>query len=73
MLRGCFDDNVGYGVWNVVQTWTQVRGELSGMDLRNLDLSLVPLNGVICSRFHREGYLAACFDGIKKVTGKLYP
>ncbi|MGD2087544.1 MAG: hypothetical protein PVH61_15265 [Candidatus Aminicenantes bacterium] len=64
-LRGKFGADVGHGVWNIVETWKEARGELSGADLSNLDLSGVKLNGVWCSRFYPGGYLAACFDGAR--------
>ncbi len=73
MVRGCFDGSVGYCVGNLLQTWQEVRGDLSGMDLRNLDFSILNLNGVIFSRFHREGYLAACFDGALVHEGNFLP
>jgi hypothetical protein len=64
-LMGKFGADVGHGVWNIVETWKEARGELSGADLSNLDLSGVKLNGVCCSRFYHGGYLAACFDGAR--------
>ncbi|NIM13132.1 MAG: NACHT domain-containing protein, partial [Candidatus Aminicenantes bacterium] len=66
LCRGKFGEGVGYAVWNIVTIWKEVRGELSGADLSNLDLSHLTLNGVMCSRFYEERnlvYLAAVFDG----------
>ncbi len=67
ICRGKFGGNeVGYAVWNIVTIWKVVRGELSGVDLSNLDLSRVHLNGVMCSRFYEDRYimyLSAVFDG----------
>ncbi|UCH94672.1 MAG: hypothetical protein JSV88_31035, partial [Candidatus Aminicenantes bacterium] len=63
LCRGKFGEEVGFAVWNIVTIWKEVRGELSGADLSNLDLSVVPLNGVLCSRFYEDQYLVAVFDG----------
>ncbi|MCP5048311.1 MAG: hypothetical protein GY940_14160, partial [bacterium] len=71
-MRGEFGPGVGYGVWNIVEIWKEVRGELSGADLSGLDLSGVMLNGVCCSRFYPGGYLAACFDGARLHEGNLF-
>ncbi|MCX6584158.1 MAG: hypothetical protein NT166_28630 [Candidatus Aminicenantes bacterium] len=74
--RGKFDEDVGYAVWNVVSTWQEVRGELSGADLSRLDLSRVPLNGVMCCRLYGEvggRYLAAKFDGARVPETNLFP
>lgn len=57
LCRGKFGDEVGFAVCNIVTIWNEVRGKLSGADLSNLDLSFVPLNGVICSRFYEDRYL----------------
>ena len=66
--------NYSLSVWNIVTIWIEVRGELSGADLSNLDLSRIALNGVRCSRFY-EGrnlvYLAAVFDGARIHEKKL--
>jgi WD40 repeat protein len=43
--------------------WKEVRGELSGAELSDLDLSRVVLNGTQCSRFYKSDYLAANFNG----------
>jgi hypothetical protein len=64
-MRGEFGAGVGYGVWNIVEIWKEVRGELSGADLSRLDLSGVVLKGACCSRFYPGGYLAASFDGAR--------
>jgi WD40 repeat protein len=71
-MRGEFGAGVGYGVWNIVETWKEVRGELSGADLSGLDLSGVMLNGACCSHFYPGGYLAACFDGARVHEGNLF-
>ncbi len=69
LCRGKFGDKdlelVGYTVWNIVTIWKEVRGELSGADLSHLDLSGVLLNGVECSRFYKNQYLAASFAGAR--------
>ncbi|MCU0286650.1 MAG: hypothetical protein MUF15_09645 [Acidobacteria bacterium] len=60
--------NYSLSVWNIVMIWIEVRGELSGTNLSNLDLSRISLNNVRCSRFY-EGqclvYLAALFNGAR--------
>ncbi|MGE5341093.1 MAG: NACHT domain-containing protein [Candidatus Omnitrophota bacterium] len=57
---------IGYAVWNIVEVWKQVRGELSEADLTCLDLSQVSLNGVRCSHYYYNGrYLAANFEGAR--------
>jgi len=63
LCRGCFDKSIGFAVWNIIETWKNVRGELSDGDLSRLDLSGVELNGIICSRFYKSIYLTATFDG----------
>ncbi|MCP5102717.1 MAG: hypothetical protein GY950_05040, partial [bacterium] len=63
LCRGVFDGSVGFGLWNIVEVWKEVRGELSGAELSELDLSRVVLNGTYCSRFFKSDYLAASFDG----------
>ncbi|HLP46637.1 MAG TPA: hypothetical protein VK469_11845, partial [Candidatus Kapabacteria bacterium] len=52
LCRGKFDEGIGYTVGNIVEVWKEVRGELTGADLSNLDLTGVILNGVRCSRFY---------------------
>ncbi|UCH94525.1 MAG: HNH endonuclease [Candidatus Aminicenantes bacterium] len=71
-MRGEFGTGVGYGVWNIVEIWKEVRGELSGADLSCLDLSGVMLNGIRCSRFYPGGYLAANFDGARVGARNLF-
>jgi hypothetical protein len=63
LCRGVFDGSVGFGPWNIVEVWKEVRGELSGADISKLDLSRVVLNSTHCSRFYKSDYLAANFDG----------
>ncbi len=73
LCRGVFDGSVGFGPWNVVEVWKEVRGELSGSELSELDLSGVVLNGVRCSRFYKSDYLAARFDGSLLHETNLFP
>jgi WD40 repeat protein len=61
-LRGKFGEEVGYAVWNIVEIWKTVRGELSGADLSRLDLSKIGFNGIRCSRFYKGTYLYTTFD-----------
>ncbi|HLP62103.1 MAG TPA: NACHT domain-containing protein [Candidatus Deferrimicrobium sp.] len=79
LCRGKFGEGIGYAVCNVVTIWKEVRGELTGADLSNLDLSGVMLNEVRCSRYydHHKGegsgsgtrYLGVEFGG-SRVHGK---
>ena len=49
LCRGIFDGGVGFRHWNIVEVWKKVRGELSGAELSELDLSRgVPLK--TCTR-----------------------
>lgn len=73
LCRGCFDKTIGFAVLNIIKTWIIVRGELSGVNLMNLDLSLVELNGVRCSRYYKGGYLAACFDSSLVDERNIFP
>jgi WD40 repeat protein len=76
LCRRKFGEEVGVAVWNIVTIWKVVRGELSGADLSNLDLSRVHLNGVMCSRFYEDRYimyLAAVFDGSRIHEKNLLP
>ncbi|UCH95024.1 MAG: SMEK domain-containing protein, partial [Candidatus Aminicenantes bacterium] len=73
LCRGKFGEEVGFAVWNIVTIWKEVRGELSGADLSGLDLSGIPLNGIRYSRFYKDRYLAAVFDGSRVHEKNLLP
>jgi hypothetical protein len=73
LCRGHFDGDMGFAAWNIVETWKEVRGELSGADLSGLDLRKVGLNGVVCSRFYGDGYLAARFNESLVHAVNLFP
>jgi WD40 repeat protein len=73
LCRGKFGEEVGFAVWNIVTIWKEVRGELSGANLSNLDLSRVPLNGVVCSRFYEGQYFSAVFDGSRVHEKNILP
>jgi len=60
--RGLFDKSIGFTVWNILEIWKNVRGELTGADLSHLDLSNVILNAVKCSRLYGEKALAVSFE-----------
>jgi len=62
LLRGKFDKEVDYAIWNIVEIWKTVRGELSGTDLSRLDLSGIGFNGIRCSRLYKATYLHTTFD-----------
>ncbi len=61
--RGHFTAPYAYAMTNILESWKQLRGEWSGLDLTCLDLSKVLINGTVCSRFYKKTYLATCFDG----------
>ena len=46
IFRGRFDDDIGYGVYNLIDPIKLVRQDLSGADLSMLDLSFVSFNGI---------------------------
>lgn len=61
--REIYDRSMGHTVWNILEIWKNVRGELTGADLSCLDLSDVLLNTVRCSRTYADKTLAVNFDG----------
>ncbi|MBM7557794.1 NACHT domain-containing protein [Halanaerobacter jeridensis] len=63
--RGRFKSNIGYAVWNIIEIWKDVRGELTEADLSKLNLTDCNLRGVRCSRLDDSGYLTANFEGAK--------
>jgi WD40 repeat protein len=73
LCRGCFDKSIAFAVLNIIKTWINIRGELSGVNLMHLDLSLVELNGIRCSRYYKGGYLAACFDNSLVDERNIFP
>jgi WD40 repeat protein len=73
LCRGKFGEEVGLAVWNIVTIWKELRGELSGVDFSNLDLSSLSLSGVKCSCFYEDRYLAAVFDGSRVHEKNLLP
>lgn len=62
LCRGIFDKSIGFTGWNIIETWKDVRGELSGADLSYLDLSNIIFNDVLCSRFYNNRYLITNFN-----------
>lgn len=58
-------DEIGFAVWNIIEIIKKSREELTGCDLSYLDLYSIRLNGVICSRWSGDSFLAANFDGAK--------
>lgn len=62
VFRGRFDDEVGYGVYNLIEMIKLTGKELSEVDLSYLDLSLVSFNGL---RLGRAGAEGACLQGAK--------
>lgn len=71
--RGRMGHGPALAVWNILNTLIEVRGELSGADLTDLDLSKSPLNGVRCSRLFKNIYLAADFSGSRIDARNLLP
>ncbi|MBQ4396499.1 MAG: TIR domain-containing protein, partial [Clostridia bacterium] len=62
LFRGRFGEEVGYGVFNLIEIWKIVREDLSGSDFSGLDLSLVTFNGVHLGHTASDG---ADFRGAK--------
>jgi WD40 repeat protein len=62
LCRGVFDNSIGLAVLNIVEIWKEARGELSGTDLSNLNLTNVIFNGVKLSRFYKGNYLYTNFE-----------
>lgn len=59
--RGVFkSERLGYIIWNLLMIWHEVRGELSGADLSQLDFSHVRLNRL---KFSRQGLTANFSEG----------
>lgn len=63
--RGVFDRSIGFTVWNIIEIWKCSRGELTGLNLSDLDLSGVGLNNIICARWYKDKYLATSFNKSK--------
>lgn len=63
LCRGNFKSSTDFSVWNIIEIWKAVKGELSGEDLSNLNLLGISLNNIRCSRRDNEKYTAAKFDG----------
>ena len=62
IFRGRFGEEVGYGVFNLIEIWKIVREDLSGEDFSGLDLSLVNFNGIRLGHTASDG---ADFRGVK--------
>jgi WD40 repeat protein/predicted MPP superfamily phosphohydrolase len=60
--RGNFGQRIGFIVWNIIEIFKNVRGELTGEDLSNLNLSNVILNMVRCSRVYGNKSITTLFD-----------
>lgn len=73
LCRGDFSGDMGFVVWNIVETWKEVRGDLSGADLSRLDLSRVNFNSVVCSRSYEEKHVAAVFNESLLHAANLFP
>jgi len=75
-LRKCrknFGEPYAYAVANILESWKQVRGEWSGLNLSQLDFSRALINGTICSRLYKKKYLAALFDESLIPSKSLFP
>jgi len=66
-------EKVGYAVWNILTIWKELRGELSGLDLSELDLTGFTFNAVRCSRYNNGEYLAARFNSSRLHEKNLLP
>lgn len=63
--KGVFDGSIGFAVWNIVEIWKCSRGELTGLNLSNLDLSRIGLNNIICTRWYKDKSLTTDFNKSK--------
>lgn len=62
-LRGVFNDGVtGYACRNIVNIKKQLRKELTGCDLSNLNLRGISFNGVRCYQKNSDTILGVSFD-----------
>lgn len=50
IYRGCFKAECGFGIYLLIQIFKEIRKDLSGANLSNIDFQNVSLNGVFCSR-----------------------
>ncbi len=62
LCRNIFDGTTKLAIWNILEIWKKARGEWTGLDFSNLDLSKITINSVICSRPFKDSYLATNFD-----------
>jgi WD40 repeat protein len=61
--RNIFDKRkLGYVVWNILNIWSELRGQLSGLDLSALDLRGFSLNGVKLQSQSHLGDGSVCFN-----------
>lgn len=61
--RNIFDKRkLGFVVWNILNIWSELRGQLSGLDLSALDLRGFSLNGVKLQSQTHTGEGAVCFN-----------
>jgi hypothetical protein len=71
--RGHFSAPYAFAVANILESWKQLRGEWSGLELSRLDLSKVLINGILCRRLYKKTYLAARFDESFIPAKSLFP
>lgn len=70
MLRGQFrEEQSDFATWNIIEILKAARGELTGCDLRRLDLSGLVLNGV---RFYR-GDISTDFSRSRLLSRSIFP
>jgi WD40 repeat protein len=62
LCRGHFETEFEYPVWNIIEIWKDIRKELTGSDLTNLNLYRVVLNGICNVRWDKEQSLIIKFD-----------
>lgn len=71
--KGIFDSSIGFAVWNIVEIWKCSMGELTGLNLSNLDLSRISLNNVICYRWYKDKILTTDFNKSKISNKNILP
>lgn len=71
-------EEMGFILWNIITIWRQVRGDLSGVNLSQINMAhyTINLNEIrksYLSPGSDNGYLNATFDGSRLRTGSFFP
>lgn len=74
LCRGNYEkEKIGYTVWNIITIWKEVRRELSGADLSELQLDGISFNRTICSTFFRGTMITTRWDNAHLSPKQLFP